>query len=62
MKNEVIKAKHVKPIQDKLLKLYLQVVSDGCVKTTVLEICSEKKSRESVVGTFKDTVAVAVHC
>ena len=32
------------------------------LKTAVLEICSEKKTRESVVETFKNTVTVAVHC
>ena len=28
----------------------------------VLEICSEKKTRESVAETFKNKVAVGVHC
>ena len=28
----------------------------------VLEICSEKNTRESVVGTFKNICTVAVHC
>ena len=30
-------------------------------KTAVLEICSEKKTRESVVVTFKNICTVAVH-
>ena len=30
--------------------------------SAVLEICSEKKIRESIVRTFKDTVTAAVHC
>ena len=62
MTNEIIKLKHVKPIQQKLWKSYLQVITDACVKRAVLEICSEMKTRESVVGTLKNTVAVAVHC
>ena len=62
MINEIIKLKHVKPIQQKLWKLYLQVITDACVKRAVLEICSEMKTRESVVGILKNTVAVAVHC
>ena len=52
MKNDTIKVKHVKPIQN-IYKFYLQVTTDSCVKITVLEICSEKKTRESVIGTFK---------
>ena len=50
MKNKIIKAKHVKPIQE---KLYLQRITDTCVKIAVLEICSEKNTRESVVGAFE---------
>ena len=53
MKNDTIKVKHVKPIQENIYKFYLQVITDACVKITVLEICSENKIRESVVGTFK---------
>ena len=56
-----LKVKHVKPIKEKLEKFYLQVITNVCVKTAVLEICSEKKTRESVVETFKNKVAVAVH-
>ena len=62
MKNEIVKAKHVKPIKEKLWKFYLQVFTDGCVKIAVLEICSEKNNRESVVGTVKNICIVAVHC
>ena len=29
------------------------MITEACVKIAVLEICSEKKTRESVVGTFK---------
>ena len=37
----------------------MQVITDACV----FEICSEKNTRESeVVGTFKNTCTVAVHC
>ena len=57
-----LKVKHLKPIKEKLQKFYLQLITDICVKTAVLEICSEKKTRESVVETFKNKVAVAVHC
>ena len=42
--------------------IYLQAITDARVKTAVLEICSEKKTRESVAEAFKNTVAVAVHC
>ena len=56
-----LKLKHLKPIKEKLVKFYLQVITDVCVKTAVLEICSEKKTREPVVETFKTKVAVVVH-
>ena len=51
MKNEIVKPKHGKPIQEKLKKFYLQVITDACVKIAVLEICSEKNTRESVFET-----------
>ena len=57
-----LKIKHLKPIKEKLVKFYLQVITDVCVKTAVLEIYFQKKTRESVVETFKNKVAVAVHC
>ena len=38
------------------------MITDACVKIAVLEIWSEKKTRESVVGTFKVICTVAVHC
>ena len=40
----------------------MQVITDVCGKIAVLEICSDKNTRESVVGTFKNTCTVAVHC
>ena len=40
----------------------MQVISDACVKIAVLEICSEKKTKEFVVGTFKSICTVAVYC
>ena len=43
----------MKTIQENLEKFYLQVITEVYVKIAVLEICSEKKTRESVVGTFK---------
>ena len=57
MKNEITKVKNVKPIQENLSKFDLQVITDACVKVTVLGIYSEKKTRESVVGTFKKCFA-----
>ena len=60
MKNEITKVKHVKPIWEKLQKFYLQLITDACVKIAVLEICFEKKATDSVVGSFKNTCAVAV--
>ena len=32
------------------------------MKIAVLEICFEKKTKESVVGTFKNVYTVGVHC
>ena len=54
MTNEIIKVKRVKSVQEKLQKFYLQVLTDSCVRIAILEICSEKKTRESAVGTFKN--------
>ena len=62
MKNEIVKAKHVKSIPEKLQKFYLLVITDACVKIANLEICSEKNTRESVVGIFKNICTVAVYC
>ena len=56
MKNEAVKAKHVKQ------KFYAQVITDACVKIAVLDIHSEKNTRESVVQTFKNICTVAIHC
>ena len=62
LKYEIIKVKHVTPIQWKIEKFYLQVIADACVEVAVLEIYSEKKTRKSVIGTFKKISTVAVHC
>ena len=62
LKNEIVKAKHVKLIQENLEKLYLKVITDACVKIAVLEICPEKNTRESILQTFKNICTVAVHC
>ena len=59
MTNEIIKVNPVKSIQE---KLYLQVITDACVETAALEICSKKKTKETVVRTFKNIWTVAVHC
>ena len=37
-------------------------MTDASVKTVVLETCSENKTKDSVVGTFKNICTVAVHC
>ena len=42
MKNETVHVKHAKQIQEKLLKLYSQVITDACVKIAVLEKCFEE--------------------
>ena len=42
--------------------MYLQVIADACVEIAVLEICSEKNTRKSILGTFKNICTVAVHC
>ena len=39
----------------------MRVITDACVKIAALEICCEKNTRESVVGTFKNIRTVAVH-
>ena len=39
----------------------MQVITDACFKIAVLEICSEKKTRVSVVGTFRNICTVPVH-
>ena len=44
------------------LKSYFQVITDVCVKIVVLKVCFEKKTKESVVGTFKNTSRVRLHC
>ena len=39
----------------------MQVIADAFVKAAVHEICFEKKTKESVVGTFKNICTVTVH-
>ena len=44
---------------------YLKIlftITDACIKIAVLEMCSEKNTRESVVGSFTNICTVAVHC
>ena len=53
MKNEIMKAKYVKPIQEKIWKFFLLVITDACVKIAVVELCFEQMTKESVVETFK---------
>ena len=62
MKNEIVKAKHVKPINPKLYKFYLQILTDASVKIAVLEICCEKNTREPVIGTSKNMCTVSIYC
>ena len=52
-----MKAKYLKLIQENILKFYLQVVTDACVKIAVVELCFEKKTKEFVVETFKKCFA-----
>ena len=39
----------------------MQLITNACVKITVLEIYSEKKTRKSVAGTLKNISPVTVH-
>ena len=39
----------------------VQAITDACLKIVALEIYSAKETRESLVGIFKNTVAVVVH-
>ena len=49
-----MKVKYVKLIQE---KFYLQVITDACFKIAAVELCFEKKNKESVVETFKKCFA-----
>ena len=49
-----MKIKYVKLIQENIWKFCLQVVADACVKMAVVELCFEKKTKESEVETFKE--------
>ena len=40
---------------------FLQLITDACVEIAVPQICSQKNTRESVVGNFKNICTVAVH-
>ena len=53
MQNEIVKPKHGKPIQEKLKKFYLQVITDACVKIAVLEIRSRKNTRAGLCESVK---------
>ena len=57
MKNEIVKVKYVKLIQENIQKFYLQVITNACVKIAVVELCFEKKTKESVVENFKKCFA-----
>ena len=46
----------------KIWKTYLQVIADVFCFVAVLEKCFEKKTKESVVETFRDISTVGVHC
>ena len=52
-----VMVKHVKPMQENIWKFHLQVITHAYPKIAVLEICPEKKTRESVVGAFKKCFA-----
>ena len=51
-----MKVKYVKLAQENIYKLYLQVINDACVKIAAVELCFEKKTKESVVETFKNVL------
>ena len=48
----MIHVKHVKQIQEKLIKFYLQVITDGCVKIAVLEKCFEQNLQLGPLKTY----------
>ena len=64
MKNEILKVKHVTQIHryNKNTKFYSQVTTDAHVKIAILEICFETKTKQFVVGTFKNICTLEVHC
>ena len=43
-------------------KIYLQGNTDVCVKIAVLEICLEKKPKETAAESFKNISTVGFHC
>ena len=47
---------------NEIIKIKLQVITDASDKIVILEICFEKKAKESVVRTFKYMCTAAVHC
>ena len=53
-----MKVKYVKLIRE---KFYLQVITDACVKIAAVELCFEKKSKESVVETFKKCFVLPIN-
>ena len=57
MKNDILKVKYVKLIQENIYKFYSQVITDACVTIAVVELCFKKKTKESVVETFKKRFA-----
>ena len=48
-----MKVKYAKPIQENNRKFYLQVITNACLKIAIADLCFEKKTKESVVETFK---------
>ena len=48
-------------MEKNLKKIYLQVITDVCVKIAVLKICFEGKTSDSVDETFKSIFTVGVH-
>ena len=53
MKNEIMKVKYVKTMQENIEKFYLQVITDAFVKIVVVKQCFETKTKESVAGTIR---------
>ena len=51
-----MKVKYVKLAQENIYKFYLQVINDASVKIAAAELCFEKKTKESIVETFKNVL------
>ena len=50
MKNKIIKVKNLKPIREKLWKLYLRIITNACVKRMVLQMSFERRPKNKYLG------------